>query len=145
MLRPVICAGLNDVALQRLGQILSTGYLVCGFFPARIAFPTLAAILLRGTPCLPVDVLLDTFKQSLTPVDLNVLNDAVACKSVYQPSLRTKLIDLFSQCECLEVPKPDDLLRLCQRSASYLFVEKPLAAIAEIWKGVPVEHQQFWS
>lgn len=34
LLRPVICAGLSDVALQRLGQVLSTGYLVCSFLPA---------------------------------------------------------------------------------------------------------------
>lgn len=82
-LRPVMYAGLNDLTLQTLGQIISVGYLTCGFLPIRIAFPTLAAILLRSTLDLSADILFDTFKASLTHVDLITINEALQCKSSY--------------------------------------------------------------
>ena len=144
LLRPVIYAGLNDVTLQTLGRILSFGYLTCGFLPARIAFPTLAAILLRSTPDFPADILFNTFKTSLTPVDLSTINEALQCKSTYPQKLSAKLINLFSRYDCLEVPTSKNILALCQQSARYQFIHKPFSAITNMGKGVPTAHYQFW-
>lgn len=144
LLRPMMCAGLNDITLQTLGRILSVGYLTCGFLPVRIAFPTLAAILLRSTPALSADILLNTFRESLTPVDCNTINEAMQCKSAYPQKLTTKLIDLFSRYDCLEVPKAENILRLCQHSAHYLFIDKPFSVISDMGKGIPEQHHAFW-
>ena len=57
--------------------------------------------------------------------------------------MRGKLI-AFSQYDCLEVPKAGNILRLCQYSACYLFIDKPFAAILEMGKGIPREHHRFW-
>ena len=46
VLAPTVHAGLDISLLHTLGRILSHGYLACGYLPVRIAFPTLAAILL---------------------------------------------------------------------------------------------------
>ena len=144
LLRPVMYAGLNDLTLQTLGRILSVGYLTCGFLPIRIAFPTLAAILLRSTPDLPADILFDTFKASLTPVDLNTINKALQCKSAYPQELSNKLIDVFSRYDCLETPKAGNILALCQQSACYLFINMPFSAISNMGKGIPRAHYRFW-
>lgn len=130
LLRPVMYAGLNDLRLATLGRILSVGCLTCGFLPVRIAFPTLAAILMRSTPDLPADILFDTLKASLTPVDFNIIGEALQCKSPYPKKLFTKLIDLFSHYDFLEVPKAGNILALCQPSAAYLFINKPFSAIS---------------
>ena len=129
LVTPIVCAGLNSHHLKILGRIISYGYISCGFLPVRIGFPTLAAILVQSFSDVSADILLRTFKNSLTPVDLSTVNEALSCKTTYPPYLSSKLIDLFSRYDCLEVPKPGNILRLCQHICQYLFIDKPFLAI----------------
>ena len=105
----------------------------------------LAAMLLRSPPEFVVDDLLDTFKQSLSAVELHIVQQAMGYKdNDYPPHVRDSLIGIFSQYDCLELPTSDTLLSLCQKSAHYAFISKPLAAISEIGKGIPYQHWRFW-
>ena len=62
-----------------LGRILSFGYIACGFLPVRIAFPTLAAMLLHPLLDFLPDLLVEIFRDSLTPVDAATIKKALAC------------------------------------------------------------------
>ena len=143
---PVVSACLDSATLQVLGRILSFGYVACGFLPVRIAFPTLAAMLLHPLPDFPHDVLVEAFRDTLTPVDAATLKEALACreKDNFPPRLFNRLVNVFSSFECLEVPKPGNILKLCERSARYVCLTKPFAVLTEIGKGVPSQHHQFW-
>ena len=52
-----------------LGRILFFGYVACSFLPVRIAFPTLAAMLLHPLHGFPPDFLVEVYRDSLTLVD----------------------------------------------------------------------------
>ena len=142
LLTPLMCGGIDNNVLQVLGRILSFG---CGFLPMRVAFPSLLSVLLGPQPSVSCEVLIATFKDCLNPVDIVTLNEAFACRAgVFPQALANRLIALFSRFDSLEVPKPATLLRLCEQSARYLFITKPYAALSEMAKGVPVQHQRFW-
>lgn len=55
--------------LQILGRILSFGCITCDFLTVRIAFPTLASILLSPVPAIPPDMLVETLRVCLNPID----------------------------------------------------------------------------
>ncbi len=144
LVTPRVCAGLKGIPLQILGRILSYGYISCGFLPVRIAFPTLAAILLTSFAEITDDILLQTFKVSLSPVDLSSIKEALSIQTAYPQGLLSKLINIFSRFDCLEVPNPGNILRLCQHSCRWLYIDKPFSAIVEMRKGVPSNHMLFW-
>ena len=145
-LTPVVIACLDSATLQVMGRILSFGYIACGFLPVRIAFPALAAMLLQPLPDIPPDMLVEAFRESLTPVDTSTVREALACRDkTFQQRLLNRLISLFSSFDCLELPKPSNILSLCEKSARYQCLTKPCAPISEIRNGVPTNHRQFWN
>ena len=132
--------------LQVLGRILSCGYVFCGFIPIRISFPSLLCILMSDPSEMCGAILVDAFENGLSPVDAVVIKEAFTCRSdCFTQDLLTKVISVFSRFDCLEVPKPSNLLRLCEESARFMFVSKPFAAITEMAKGVPMQHRRFWN
>ena len=145
VLAPTVHAGLDISLLHTLGRILSHGYLACGYLPVRIAFPTLAAILLGADVIITADILLDTFREGLTPVDQSAIALAISSKAPFTQDLTSKLVDIFSRVDCLEMPTPSNVLKLCQRTASYLYIQRPCAAINEFRKGIPHKYHPFWS
>ena len=145
-LTPVVSTCLESATLQILGRILSFGYIACGFLPVRIAFPTLVGMLLHPLPDFPPDFLVEAFRDSLTPVDAATVKEALACREreKFPQRLFNRLVNVFAFYDCLEVPKPCNILKLCERSARYMCLTKPFAVVTEIGKGVPSEHHQFW-
>ena len=97
-------ASMDVTTLQVLGRILSFGYIACGFLPVRIAFPTLASILLHPLPDIPPEMLVQTFKECLNPVDTATLKEAFACRSPFLQRLVNRLINIFSHFDCLAFP-----------------------------------------
>ena len=70
--------------LQLLGKILSHGYLVSGFLPLRVAFPSLAGMLLGPTCQIPAGLVFDSYVDSISTVEGNVLREK-PCKSLAVP------------------------------------------------------------
>ena len=145
LLAPLVASCLDSNTLQILGRILSAGYIFCGFLPIRIAFPTILCILLQPQPEIDPDVFVETFKDCLNPVESATVREAFSCRSgSFSQSLVSRLINVFSRFDCLEVPKASNLLKLCEQSARYLFVTKPFAVILNMSKGIPEQHRPFW-
>lgn len=112
----------------------------------RVAFPCLASILLGSQLDITAVMLMEAFRECLNPVESISIQEAFACKSGSFPqTVVNKLISLLSRFDCLETPKPANLLRLCEESARYLFITKPYAVIVEMAMGIPVQHRQFWT
>lgn len=61
-----------------------------------IVFPTLAAILLGADVTITADILLDTFREGLIPVDQSVIALAISNKGQLSHDLTSKLVDIFS-------------------------------------------------
>ena len=147
--RGVDTGGLSREAFSTFGslhiKIISMGVQACGFLPVRIAFPTMAAMLLHPLLDFPPDFLVEAFRDSLTPVDAVAIKEALACRERenFPQRLFNQLINVFASFECLEVPKPCNILKLCERSARYLCLTKPFAAVTEIGKGVPCQHHVY--
>lgn len=147
LLAPVVSGSIQNHPLQVLGHILSCGYVFWGFNPIRISFPSLLCVLRNDQSNICGEILLDAFKNTLNPVDAVVIKEAFACKSdSFAQDLLTKLISVFSRFDCLEVPKPSNLLHLCEESARSVQVyNKAVCSITEIAKGVPMQHRRFWN
>ena len=106
LLTPIVSAGINNSILQVLGRILSTGYIFFGFIPVGIAFLCLSSILLvsQGGVCIVADILVETFRESLNPVESISIREAFACESdTFPHMLVNKLINVFSCFDCLEL------------------------------------------
>ena len=87
VLTPVLHPQINPRSLSVLGRILSHGYLSSGFFPVRIAFPTLATLLLQSAE-IDDTLIMDTFYLTVSTVDA----DAVREWSFPRPTPRTKIL-----------------------------------------------------
>ena len=59
--------------------------------------------------------------------------------------LTSKLVDIFSHFDCLQMPTATNILKLCECTGSYVYIQRPYAAINEVRKGIPQEHFPFWS
>ena len=117
VLAPTVHAGMDISLLHTLGRILSHGYLACGYLPLGNVFPTLAAILLGADVIITADILLDTFREGLILVDQSVIALAISNKGQLSHVLTSKLVDIFSRFDCLEMPTPSNVLKLCERTA----------------------------
>ena len=145
VLAPTVHSGLDISLLYTLGRSLSHGYLACGYLPVCIAFPTFAAILLGADVTITADILLDRFRNGLTPVDQSVIALAISNKGQLTRDLTSKLVDIFSRFDCLQMPTATNILKYCERTGSYMYIQRPYAAINEIRKGIPQEYFPFWS
>ena len=114
-----------------LGTVLSHGFLVSNFLPLRIAFPTLAAVLLGPTVLIPDSILVDTFADYLSTYESAFIRDMVIHVRDKKPSSFNReqskmLTDIFSRMDCRELPKPGNLERLIIQVARHEFITKRL-------------------
>ena len=133
-----------------LGAIISHGYMVCGFLPAKIAFPILAAVLLGAATKISDKVIVESFIDSLVTYDGEVLKEAfMACKAhpdkQFNSELQGKLVNLMSRFGCRDVPKPDNLRRLALEIGRHEFTVKAVGAVFAMNSGLPRPHQKFWN
>lgn len=63
---PAVHAHIDMTGMPVIGKIISHGYLSSGYPPVRIAFPTLAALLLGPATESPSRLLLQAFRDYLT-------------------------------------------------------------------------------
>lgn len=104
LLTPVMHPQIDTEAFSSLGRILSHGYLVCGFLPVRIAFPTLVCLLLGPHTVIPDSILLDTFPDSLSEFEAGVLRDVLKQRKPFNDEMKTKVIGVLARFGCREVP-----------------------------------------
>lgn len=142
LLSPVVHRGSDLASLPIVGRILSHGFLAAGFLPVRIAFPTLACILLGSTITLPDSLLITTFENSISCHEAATVRDALAIKGErFSSMLTSKLIAIFG---CREVPRPGKVREIITRITQYEFQCKPLAGIDAISSGIHPNHLSFW-
>lgn len=58
-----------------LGTIISHVYIIAGILPVKVAFPSLCAMLLPNASSLPDEVLIQSFVDSLSCYDANIVKD----------------------------------------------------------------------
>ena len=143
LLTPCMHANTDMASLPQLGRVLSHGYLVCGYFPIRVAFPCLAAILLNPTVDIPLKILVQTFAEGLNSFEAAIIKDTLATDT-FSKDLQEKLISILSRYGSRVCPSPTDLkLQLCN-IAKYEYQIKPMAAICSINSGIPPKEKDFW-
>ena len=146
LLSPAVHPTCDLGSFPALGRILSHGYLVTRFLPVRIAFPTLASILMGSSVTIPDSVLLKIFESSISCHEASIVRDALAAKGdKFSSILSSRLISLFGRYGCREVPTPENLRQNMVKITRYEYQSKPLAGIAAIRSGIPVEHLALWS
>ena len=59
-------------------------------------------------------------------------------------ALQTQLVTILSSFECRELPAPHSFQRMIVDIASYYFLRKPSAVLADIHAGIPSSHLPFW-
>ena len=80
VLKPLLHAQVDMTTFTLLGKILSHGYFVARYLPLRIAFPTLAGMLLGQSVKISDDMLITAFANSISPVDSALISDALKVK-----------------------------------------------------------------
>ena len=145
LLVPVVHAQTDMSVFSTLGRILSHGYLLEGFLPVRIAFPTLAAMLLGPNVQLPDDIVTQSFADSLDSVEASLIKFCLTISSKSFPvGVQSKLISLFSRFGSRQLPTPLNLRQQIKQVAHYQFIVKPAAALSMVHSGIPVAEQPFW-
>ena len=133
-----------------LGTVISHGYIACGFLPAKIAFPILAAVLLGAATKVSDKIIVESFIDFLVTYDGEILKEAfIACNAhpgnqQFNSELQGKLVNLMSRFGCREVPKPENLRRLVLEIGRHEFTIKAVGAVYAMNSGLPRLHQRFW-
>ena len=130
LLCPVVSPHVKVSDLRLLGRIISCAYLSTNVLPMRIAFPCLSAMLLPNCGKLPDHILIDARKNSISI-------------QVFPPATQTRLVNVLSNFECQELPKPHSFKSMIIDIATYHFLRKPSAVLADIHAGVPSIHLPF--
>ena len=143
ILIPAVHAHIEMSSLPVLGKIISHGYLSSGHLPVRIAFPTLAAILLGPTTEVPSRLLIQAFHDYLSPLDRSCIREAVKVQK-FGSSLSEKLVSILSRFECRQMPSPSNLSQLVLQIAQHEFISRPFAAITLMHSGIVPKHKSFW-
>lgn len=145
LLRPVIHPNVRTELLPTLGAALSHGYLVTGFLPVRVAFPSLVAILKGPHVQVSSAILRSCFVDYLSNVESTMLDTAIKCDTSFPDSLKSRLNALFYRYDCREEPSTSNILKLVDQVAQYEFLTKPMAPIALMHNGITKEERPFWS
>ena len=77
LLTPVMHVTINMAAIPLLGQVFSHGFLVSGYLPVRVAFPSMARILLGPMVEIPSQILVETFTESLCSFEATTIKKAL--------------------------------------------------------------------
>ena len=144
LLYPVVNPHVKPSELKTLGLIFSCGYLLAGVLPVRIAFPTLAAILIPKSEDLPDHVMVDSFIGSLSAAVVESARKKVESKEQFSESLQVNLLAVLSGFECREAPSVDTFSRVIRDISNHLFIRKPSAFISDVRAGIPKVHHDFW-
>ena len=145
LLTPVLHVHTDTSALPKLGTILSHGYLLQGFLPIRIAFPSLVGIIFGPTTDVHDDILLQAFADSLSSVEASLIKESLMTPtSSFSSNKLEKLVTIFSRFGAREMPQPHNLRQQLIQLAKFHFKTKPMAAISLIHSGIPAEEHSFW-
>lgn len=145
LLVPALHAHIDMQSLPILGKIISHGYISCGHLPVRIAFPVIATLLLGPSIEVSSRLLLQSFRDYLSPVERSAIKEAVKVQeSSFGISLTTRLIAILSRFGCRQVPQPHSLSTILVQVARHEFISRPFAAITLMNSGIPPEHRSFW-
>ena len=146
VLTPAIHAGIDMLSLPRLGLVLSHGYIVSGFLPTRVVFPSLARMLLGSSTEVPEHILLEAFADGLSSYEHSTLKEALSVTGgQFSQHLLSKLVYILSRYGCRVSPTPATLKSQLVTIANFEFGIKPLAAIHAISSGIPPEQKVFWN
>ena len=148
LLTPIIHPQTDTSKLPILGAIISHAYLVCGYLPVKIAFPTLAAILLGPATAAKVSesVLLESLTNNLSTHQATNLKEAIKFRGrAFPPTILTDLLEILSSFGCREVPQPTNLKRIVLDVAKFEFLLKPATTISIMHSGISAMHNLFWS
>lgn len=144
LLTPVLHPQVDLRILPVLGMILSHGYLGGGFLPMRIAFPTLAALLLQTTE-VSDRILVATFLETVSTVEANVLTKALRASSEFSGSQQVQLASILGRFGSRQLPTFRGLHQQLLQAARFEFLTKPSATLKSISSGIPECHRSFWS
>ena len=105
LLFPAMHASVSMETFPLLSAIISHACLVARAFPDRIAFPCLAAALLRNNTVVPDTLLQECFVSSLSAHEASILRDAGNFGgSKYPPSVQAELVCILGCHGCREAP-----------------------------------------
>ena len=147
LLTPLVSSDTDMSVLPTVGTIVSHGYLACGFIPVRIAFPSLAAILLGPMATIPHHILVDTFVNSLSAFEAGKLKTAMQYAkqgNSFPADLEESLVAVFSRYGARRIPSSDTLEGMVIQASKYEFLIKPFAALSAMRSGIPQFHAAFW-
>lgn len=139
-----------DAPLPTLGTIISHVYIIAGILPVKVAFPSLCAMLLPNASSLPDEVLIQSFVDSLSCYDANIVKDALLMVKDnfnlknFPTEKQSGLLTVFSRFGVREFPKPNNFLKLLKDVSKFHFLRKPASTLAEIRSGIPKIHYDFW-
>lgn len=129
-----------------LGAILAHGFFVCNFLPVRIAFPIIASVLYGPNVNIPDQMLLESLIDFVAWDDGHALRKATSCSATeFEANYKSRLIQIFSNLGCTEIPSPSNIKRLIISTAKYQFIIKPLGIIYTLRSGVPIDYHKFWA
>ena len=144
LLTPVIHAQTSMSDFIALGTILSHGYLLEGYLPVRVAFPSLATMLL-GQVAVPENMLVSSFADSLSTVESQLIKSCLTLSSNnFSAGIQAKLINLLSRFGSRQIPTPTNLKQQIVQVAKFQFLNKPIAAHLAINSGIPPFERSFW-
>ncbi len=145
LLAPVIHAQTNMSEFVTLGKVLSHGYLLKGYLPVRVAFPSLASMIL-GQIDIPDKILVSSFADSLSYVECQLLKTCLNLETnSFSANVQAKLVNLLSRFGSRQLPTPSNLRQQIIQVAKFEFVTKPVAAHTLIHTGISHSEKIFWN
>ena len=148
LLTPIIHPQTDTSKLPILGTIISHAYFICGYLPVKIAFPTLAAILLGPATAANVSqgVLLKSLANNLSTHQASTIKEAIQFKGrAFPPTILMYLLEICSSFGSREVPQPTNIKSILLDVAKFEFLLKPATAISIMHSGISATHNVFWS
>ena len=146
LLCPVVHPEMDTAMLMTVGFIMSHAYLVAGLLPTRIAFPSLARMLLGMSVKIEDSVLLEAF---ISIHEASIVKEAVKEMKEQQQKFSSQvlsgLLGLLSRFNYRQIPIPQNLNVVLVSVAAYEFLSKPTAAISFLHSGIPEHHLSFWN
>ena len=128
-----------------IGNILFHSFLACGFLPICIAFPTPCAILLGPFTSIDEELMLSSFFDSLAIHEIVVINEALCIQEECYPKTLERSLSTHCQHGVRMIPKPSQLRKLLENTASYVFWHKPCETVTTMHKVIPNAHALYLS
>lgn len=143
---PKIYPDMQTNDLRILGRILSHGYIVTGFLPTQIVFPSLLCMLLgpEAANSIPNTVLLNAFTHYLCDHESEVLSKALSADEPFSQKTNEILVTILSRYGYRKLPDYVALKDQVINISRCEFIDKPLAAINIIHKGIATNQLPFW-